>query len=230
MHKALCKICVAEACVNNCILFDNLKDDEIEVIQPQSQIAYFKRKEKLPATGFSTAHVVYICYGLAKVYINSPYKKKFLLEIVGRERFITNSLTDFGYSLTSVTALTDLKVCYFAIEDVMKVAEANPHFAMVLLKQFNINGTSRFQRLASIAIKQTRGRLADALLYLHHNFKDISIYKLISRKDLSELANISNENAIRTLKDFEKEGVVITNGKSLEITDLDALIKISQRG
>ncbi len=230
MPKAFCKICVANACVNNCILFDNLKDEEIEVIQPQSQIAFFKRKENLPATGFSTAHVVYICYGLAKVFINSPYKKKFLLEIVGRERFITNSLTDFGYSLTSVTALTDLKVCYFTIEDVMKVAESNPRFAMVLLKQFNINGTIRFQRLASIAIKQTRGRLADAILYLHRNFENANIYQLITRKDLAELANISNENAIRTLKEFEKEGVVGTPGKSIEILDVDALMKISERG
>ena len=230
MPKAFCKICVANACVNNCILFDNLRDDEIDVIQPQSQIVYFKRKEKLPATGFTTAHVVYICYGLAKVFINSPYKKKFLLEIVGRERFITNSLTDFGYSLTSVTALTDLKVCYFTIEDVMKVAESNPRFAMVLLKQFNINGTIRFQRLASIAIKQTRGRLADAILYLHRNFENANIYKLITRKDLAELANISNENAIRTLREFEKEGVVSTPGKSIEILDIDALIKISERG
>jgi CRP-like cAMP-binding protein len=230
MHKAFCKICVAEACVNNCILFDHLNDEEIGIIQPESEIAFFKRKDSLPVTGFSTAHIVYICYGYAKIYINSPYKNKFLLEILGRERFITSSLTDFGYSLTSVMALTDLKICYFAIKDIMKVAEKNPTFALTLLKQFNINGTNRFQRLASIAIKRTRGRLADVLIYIYYNFKEIKLHELITRKDLAELANISNENAIRTLHDFEQEGVIQTGNKSLEIIDLDGLIKISQRG
>jgi CRP-like cAMP-binding protein len=230
MHKAFCKICVAEACVNNCILFDNLNDEEIGIIQPESQIAFFKRKDVLPDTGFSTAHVVYICYGYAKIYINSPYRKRFLLEILGRERFITSSLTDFGHSLTSVTALTDLKMCYFAIQDVMKVAEKNPSFAISLLKQYNMNSTNRFQRMASVAIKQTRGRMADGLLYIHHNFKEINLYELITRKDLAELANISNENAIRTLSDFEEERVIRTENKSLEIIDMEALVKISKRG
>jgi CRP/FNR family transcriptional regulator, polysaccharide utilization system transcription regulator len=230
MHKAFCKICVAEACVNHCILFDNLNDEEIAIIQPECEIAYFKRKDQLPVTGFSTAHIVYICHGYAKIYIDSPYRKKFLLEILGRERFIASSLTDFGHSLTSVTALTDLKICYFAIKDIMMVAEKNPSFGITLLKQFNINSTNRFQRMASIAIKHTRGRLADALLYIYHNFKEINLYDLISRKDLAELANISNENAIRTLSDFEEECVILTENRSLEIIDMDALVKISQRG
>ena len=88
----------------------------------------------------------------------------------------------------------------------------------------------RFKRLSSIALKQTRGRLADAILYIHENFKEVNIYELISRKDLADLANISNENAIRTLRDFEEEGVVRVDKKQVEIVDLQKLEKISQRG
>ena len=230
MKKTHCKICISSACVDRCILFDHLSDEEIDMLSPGKEIAFFRKKERLPDTGFSTAHIVYVCAGHAKVYINSPYKKKFLLEIVGRERFIANSFSDFGHSLTTVVALTGLKICYFSIQEFMKVAENNATFAVALLKHFNRNDSIRFNRLTSIAIKQSRGKLADALLYLDKNFTDIDIYELITRKDLSDIANISTENAIRTLRDFVSEGIIKIDNRVIEIINMPGLEKISQKG
>ncbi len=230
MNKPFCQICDADACANKCILYDNLSPMEIEILRPNKEVCEYKRKEILEKKGFTTPHIVFICRGLAKVYIDAPYNKQFFVEILGKERFITTSFTDFGHKLTTVMALTDLKICYFDLGDMMKVAEQNGKFAVSLLKHFNVNGTMRFKRLTSIALKQTRGRLADAILYIHDNFKEVNIYELISRKDLADLANISNENAIRTLRDFEEEGVVHVDKKQVEIVDLQKLEKISQRG
>ncbi|MEI6123216.1 MAG: Crp/Fnr family transcriptional regulator [Bacteroidota bacterium] len=230
MQKPYCKICDADACVNRCVLYDSLTEEQIEILRPGKEICEYRRKDILEKKGFTTPHIVFVCRGWAKVFIDTPYNKQYLIEVIGKERFITTSFVGFGHSLTTVMALTDLKICYFDLADMLKVAELNGKFAVALLKHFNINGTLRFQRLASIALKQTRGKLADAILYIYQNFQEVNMYDLISRKDLADLANISNENAIRTLRDFEEEGVVKSEKKTIIILDMERLEKISQRG
>jgi CRP-like cAMP-binding protein len=53
---------------------------------------------------------------------------------------------------------------------------------------------------------------------------------LLSRKELGELSAISEENAVRLLTEFKKEGIIEVTGKSISIMDKKLLTKISEVG
>ncbi len=53
---------------------------------------------------------------------------------------------------------------------------------------------------------------------------------LLSRKELGELSSISEENAVRLLGEFKREGIISVDGKTIEILDKKILEKISEVG
>ena len=52
----------------------------------------------------------------------------------------------------------------------------------------------------------------------------------LSRLDVSEFSGMSKDSAIRILKEFENEGIIQANGKSISINKLDLLKEISAKG
>ena len=63
-------------------------------------------------------------------------------------------------------------------------------------------------------------RIAEALLFLRENFQD----KNWTRKEISEWAGTTTETVIRTLADFEKEGLIEQTGRLITISKRDKLL------
>jgi CRP/FNR family transcriptional regulator len=59
--------------------------------------------------------------------------------------------------------------------------------------------------------------------------KEAEIFQLLSRKDLTDFAGISTESAVKLLKMFEKDGLIVLNEKNLRIVNYDALREISRK-
>ena len=76
-----------------------------------------------------------------------------------------------------------------------------------------------------------RGKLASALLYLsQEEFVKKNIFELLMRQDIADFASISAESAIKLLKEFEKEQIIILNGRNIHINDAAQLHNISKNG
>ena len=56
----------------------------------------------------------------------------------------------------------------------------------------------------------------------------LSMY--MSREDLANLSNMTTANAIRTLSQFQSEGLVSIDGRKIKLLDEEELGKISQMG
>ena len=79
--------------------------------------------------------------------------------------------------------------------------------------------------------KQTQGRLATALIYFYKEVYRNTKFKLtISRREIAEVVGMSNENIVRELTRFGKEGIIKTEGRMMEIINPDKLQKISDLG
>ena len=73
--------------------------------------------------------------------------------------------------------------------------------------------------------------MADVILYLDQKeFKSLDIYNYLSRKDLSDLAGMSTESAVRVLSEFDRSGIIALSGKTIEILDYRRLENISRSG
>jgi CRP/FNR family transcriptional regulator len=91
--------------------------------------------------------------------------------------------------------------------------------------------TRTFERFVSLTQKQMHGRIADVLIYLAENIYNNQTFEIaLSRQDISEFSGMSKDSAIRILKEFESEGIIEANGKTISINKMDLLKEISAKG
>ena len=89
-------------------------------------------------------------------------------------------------------------------------------------------------RVVSLTQKHIRGRLAEALIALKDNYgmdedgATLSMY--MSREDLANLSNMNTANAIRTLSQFQSEGLISIDGRRVKILNEPELVHTSQMG
>lgn len=85
--------------------------------------------------------------------------------------------------------------------------------------------------MADIAYKPVRGRVAEALLFLHNFYIDEQNPKgiiNIGREDLASFVGTVKETAIRMLKEFKDEGLIETDKSNIIIKDTEGLLHISE--
>ncbi len=89
-------------------------------------------------------------------------------------------------------------------------------------------------RCVTLTQKHVRGRLAESLLVLMETYgleeDGITIGAYLSREDIASLSNMTNSNAIRTLRQFEQENVIAIEGRKIRIVNLQKLERISDLG
>lgn len=86
-------------------------------------------------------------------------------------------------------------------------------------------------RIADLAYKPVRGRLADALISLARKFRgeELNIPTLsITRSDLACFVGTAKETVNRLLSEFRNESLIETEGSRISILNMDGLRKISR--
>jgi CRP-like cAMP-binding protein len=83
-------------------------------------------------------------------------------------------------------------------------------------------------KLANLTYKSMSGRVADVLLYLQKDVYKSDTFTLnLSRQDLADLAAMTKESFIRTLKELKDSKIIEINRNLVEIINLKALENIS---
>ena len=136
--------------------------------------------------------------------------------------------------VTAGTAFESSLVCSIPIEMIERWMQNNIQLALFFVHHLSIYLGDSDRRAISLTQKHLRGRLAEALLFLHdrYGFEDdgitLSIY--ISREDLASLSNMTSSNAIRTLSAFASEGILDVDGRKIRVIDLEKLKNVSRIG
>jgi CRP/FNR family transcriptional regulator len=85
--------------------------------------------------------------------------------------------------------------------------------------------------MVSLSQKQMHGRVADALIYLTEDiFESRHIGSWISRQDIADYTGMSKDSAIRILKEFERDSIILLEGRSIDVIDMQRLNSISANG
>src|SRR4030042_2027071 len=85
----------------------------------------------------------------------------------------------------------------------------------------------------TLALRQRNliGRVVFVLLYFVNDIYKTRIFDLpVSRKEIAEYIGMSTANVIRTLSNFNRDGIIKVSGKTIEITDINKLEILSKRG
>jgi CRP/FNR family transcriptional regulator len=133
--------------------------------------------------------------------------------------------------LFSIVALVDCEVVLIESATLLSVMKENATFSIMLFQLASEMFKKSVLNFISLAHKQKEGRIADVLLYLSSEVYHNSVFLLnLTRKELAEFAGCSTENVIMTLSKWQTEGIIATDSKQIEITDLEKLKYISKIG
>ncbi|MFC2107152.1 Crp/Fnr family transcriptional regulator [Bacteroidota bacterium] len=226
---------IASTCTvghENCKCFEVLTDEQRALVEKNQVEVKYKRGEIIAKHGAFATHIIFLCEGLVKVYLEDN-DERLILKIIGPGNLVgLAALTDisntFMYTASayqnSIARLIDINIFKRLIRE-------NGEFATKVINIMSENTNQINNRFFFMTHRQSYGRLADLLLCLAGNiFRSETFLLDLTRKEIAELAGMSTENVIRILKQFQKDKLITLDGKTLKIIDGDGLRKICSIG
>jgi len=129
----------------------------------------------------------------------------------------------------SAIALEDSSVCFIPREKFFELVKENPKVNFELLKLLSSNLKQAEEQVVSMAQKNVRERMAEALLFFKASYginnEDRSLNINFSREEISGFVGTSTETVIRLLSEFNHDKIVSLVGKKIIIINL---VKLTQ--
>ncbi len=209
-----------------------LTEEELTVLNKDRYEVAFKPGENIIKQGTASSHLIMLSSGLGKMYIEGLDNKNLILELVQPYKiygapgiFVDNR---YHYSISAIEPCT---VCYIDVQNIKNLLRLNGDFTEAFLSNCSFNGIRTFERLISLTQKQMHGRIGDVLMYLSTEIYNSNTFDLpLSRQDIGELSGMTKDSAIRILKEFENEGIIKIEGKTITILNIQLLQQICIRG
>jgi CRP-like cAMP-binding protein len=188
--------------------------------------------ENLFKQGAFSPYIMYIVEGLVKIYLQTGPEKQVNIRLARTGEFLAFSSV-FGENVYnySAVAVKDSLICMIDKAGLKHLFQHNADFTMRITSKNCSNEGYLLEIIKNISSKQMRGKLATALLYLSaDDFAEHHVFQYMTRQDIADFASVSTESAIKFLKEFEKEKIVLLDGKNIKILDKEKLVEIGRRG
>jgi len=209
-----------------------MKEDELRLIEINSQKLIFNKGESLIKQGSKSTHVVFLIKGIIKHTYQKENYKNLILAIAAAPSLIggANMFND-GKNIFSVIAVEECEAFLIDINILKQMLMHNSRLSLQLFDIVSEMSKGSIINFINLAHKHVNGKVADILLYLSESvYRSTEFTLSLTRKELSEFAGISEVNFITTLKKFEKEGIVLAKGKIIKVINKGQLELISKLG
>jgi CRP/FNR family transcriptional regulator, polysaccharide utilization system transcription regulator len=220
----------------NCIVswknFKNLSKSEVRLLDENRYEATFKPGEIIFKQGSPASNAVFLSSGMAKIYIEGPDSRNFILGIALPSQIIIGPGVHIHsrHSYT-VSALNMVHTCFISIEIINQLIRQNAEFAAGMIEDLSVKSLAVHNKLVSLAQKKMPGRLAEAILFFADEVYKSDVFDIIlSRRELGDMTNMAKESVVRILKELEISGVLKSDSTKIHILDKEKLRMISEKG
>lgn len=228
-HK---KTCSCLSCELRGLTFSSLSEKDIErVCDAREEISYSKG-EVIHEEGERIRDFKYLKNGLVKLFRVSESGDEQIITITRPKEFVSNMnvFHEEKYRF-SLSALEDSVACCINIDLIKELLEKNGRFALNMITVLSRTSENIISLNLEIRKRNLAGRVAFVLLYFSGEIYHSRIFDLpVSRKEIADLISMSSANVIRTFSEFRRDGIIRSNGRTIEITDMHKLEVISKRG
>ncbi len=208
-------------------LFCSLKEQQIDFIDQSKFQTRFRPGQYLFYSGNPATGIYCITSGTIKLESTDQNGKAHLIQI-----FSSGSL--IGYRAlfseepyqSSAIVTEDAEVCYIPKATILELIQKDPSLAMNFLMQLSNDFRLMEQRLQRVSSHSAAERIAEALLFLRENFHE----KNWTRKEIAEWASTTPETVIRTLAEFEDEGLIEQKGRAIRILNRSKMLERARIG
>jgi CRP-like cAMP-binding protein len=212
----------------NCLIKKHSEREEMKSYIAQKNTFNCKSGQQFILEEAPVSGLYFILKGSVKVYKQTTNESIQIIrfskegDIVGHRGFATT----FVYDISS-SALTDTTLCHFPSQVMIDMLFANPPlmYDMMLfyadqLQKSEANA-KKFQKMS------VRDKVINGLLFIYRKFGQTGDYFniVLSRKDIADFSGTAQEQVIRMISSFKKEGLIIAEGKKLGIPDVARIEK-----
>ncbi|MFM9838897.1 MAG: Crp/Fnr family transcriptional regulator [Cyclobacteriaceae bacterium] len=212
-------------------LFNGLQPEDLSRINVHKTCIRYKKGQNVFYEGTRPMGLFCVNGGKVKVYKNNAQGKEFILYISKPGDFLGYRalLSEEIYGATA-TVLEDAKICFIQKEDFLAVLQKNPLFLRKVVKHVCVQMGIMEERMADLAHKSVRERLAANLLMLKESYgmegeESVLLDIALSRDDLANLVGTATETVIRLLSDFKADELISFEGKKIRVLDPKRLAK-----
>lgn len=174
-------------------------------------------------------NVFFIYEGLFRVFKHGPMEKDQTVRYsMNRDILGHRGLISSAFYPVSAESIQDSIVCSFSREYFFELLESNAKIAVQVMLFFANELHDEETKLRNLAVFNVREKVAYALLMMIDRFgmdENGIIHKseLMSRKDLSELVGLNQNQVTKVLADFRDEDLIESVNKHIHVKNLNGL-------
>ncbi len=230
VHRtSTCPSCPNSQCLS---VFSELDPDAWQQLQTHMNRLRYEAGDVLYREGTPIFGVYIVCSGQVKL-TQRDERHRLILKIVGPSGALgEEDMFNDVYSATA-EALEPTQAMFVARDQLMAFMQANPEILLKLAARLSLQVKGFQAKVMEAAYEEVEERLARILLRLASRQgtdtgSGTELRLRLSRADLAELAGISTETAIRTLREFADRGLIDLDRRRITVKDragLDALVE-----
>lgn len=221
----------------NCILhkqgFFRSQDENVRIGINQCKSAKkFKKGKSILIEGSTASKILCIQTGKVKIVKKLSNGREMIISIeksgdVAGLFDLFNKKNSF-----SAFAIEETQLCLIEKKTILNLLESSSALSMSLMNKMSEEKHIIDVRLASMAQKNVRERLAHLILLLSMKFsekegKKIRLTVKLTREEMASMIGTVNETVIRFMTEFKEEGLIEEERKTIYILDMDRLREFS---
>jgi len=214
--------------VNN--YFSSLREEDIKLLNTEKFCTLYKKDQNIFMEGASSRGLYCLYNGKVKLSkIDSNGKEQIVRLVAPGQLFGIKSIIENKKFSANAISMEDSIICLIPRSRILYLIKKYPELSRNILITLSKMLDEAEKRMTSIALKSVRERVAESLVTLTNTYKtsDNKMKIKISRDDLAHCVGSATENVIRTLSDFKDENLIVVEGKSIIILDIQGLKKIA---
>jgi CRP/FNR family transcriptional regulator len=215
-------------CFKQCLPFQSLTEEELEILNNASAKVPFKKGEIIYKQATPLTHMVMIHSGYGKIYIENTNERNLIL-CYSKPLDLNGGLGLFldKRHHSTLMAVTDCDTCFVDIAAFNDIMRSNESFREAYLKYYAERVQHIYYQFTVLTQKNMEGRMAESLLYLEEQIFAGGSIRYLSKQDLAELTAMTKESAIRVLKGFKDEGLIEMLDHTINVMDKKTLEQIT---
>lgn len=202
--------------LRTCFLCQQSMAEWKPAIAEHRQHLSFKKNASIFEAGTPVTGIFFLYSGRVKVH--KPWGDKELIlrfaqkgDVLGH-RGLTSA--EKIYSI-SATAMEDTTVCFVPLPFFAASMKVNPAVSVKLMEFFADELQEIERKMSSLVHQEVKGRLADALIHLHHLNHNQPFN--ISRQDLASYIGTTYETVYRNLQELSQDQLIEVDGKNITV-------------
>lgn len=232
MNKNFSNISCANCNARVHSIFNGFDEDEVKQLNEIKACSHYKKGQYIFSENGYPQGLYCLNHGKAKLTTQGITGKEQILRLLkdGDLMGYRSLLSNEKYHCSAV-ALEDCSICFIPKDNFFEMLKENSKLSFEMMKLLAGNLRQAEEQITSLAQKNIRERMAEALLFFKATYglneNDNAINYSFSREEIADFIGTSTESAIRLLSEFKKDKLIDLEGKKIIILNQVKLAHIS---